>query len=56
MVELKRIAAMGTSDEQLMHTLIARHEEIAEALKDHYRRSPRLLQTEDDSLTDSGCH
>ena len=53
MVELKRIAAMGTTDEQLMHTLIARHEEIAEDLKNHYRRYPDLLWTEDDSLTSS---
>jgi hypothetical protein len=43
MIELKRIAAMGTTDEQLMHTLIARHEEIAEALTDLYRRFIDLL-------------
>ncbi len=46
MSDLKRIAMMGTSDEQLMHTLIARYEEIAAELENHYRRLVIPLPTE----------
>jgi hypothetical protein len=50
MAELNKIAAMGTADEQLLHRLIARHDELAQEVSAQHRQMSLLVASERGAL------
>uniref|UniRef100_A0A7S3MHV4 Uncharacterized protein n=1 Tax=Spumella elongata TaxID=89044 RepID=A0A7S3MHV4_9STRA len=46
MAELDKIAAMGTADEQMLHNLISRHEEVSKEVNNLHRQCGLLVASE----------